>query len=211
MKLYLVRHGQSEGNVKGTHQGEEVPLSDEGIKQAKLLAKRLKDQEISTIYASHLLRAKNTAETISEELKLPINFMDELKERRRPSEIEGLSYDHPVAVEVYAATRKNQIIPDWKYSDDESYNDLLKRAKDLEQHLINIHKEGNVLCVTHIGILIMIAFSMLMQDKLTPEVFWQFYYHTRYNNTGITILEYIEKDGWNKGWNLVTWNDITHL
>jgi broad specificity phosphatase PhoE len=211
MKLYLVRHGQSEGNLKETHQGENVPLSEEGIKQAKLLAKRLKDKKISTIYASPFLRAQNTAETIASELEIPIVYMDELKEKRRPSEIEGLSYDHPKAVEVYEATRKNQIIPEWKYSDDESYNDLLKRAKELEQHLINDHVDDTVLCVTHVGILIMIAFSMLMQDKLTPEVFWQFYYHARYNNTGITILEYIEKDGWNKGWNLVTWNDVTHL
>jgi len=58
MKLYLVRHGQSEGNVKQTHQCEDVPLSEEGIKQVKLLAKRLKNNEISTIYASPFLRAK---------------------------------------------------------------------------------------------------------------------------------------------------------
>jgi len=150
---------------------------------------------------------KNTAETIAKELELPIEYIDQLKERRRPSEIEGLSYDHPKAVEVYETTRENQIIPDWKYSDDESYNDLLKRAKDVEQLLLDHPNDENVLCVTHIGILIMIAFYMLMQDKLTPEVFWQFYYHARYHNTGITILDYSEKNGWN----LVTWNNSTHL
>lgn len=207
MKLYLVRHGQSEGNVSLTHQGENVPLSAEGVNQATILATRLKNQGIETIFASPFLRAKNTAEVIAKELELSVEYLDQLKERRRPSEVEGLSYEHPIAAEIREVTRKNQTIPDWRYSDDESYNDLLKRAKDLEQYLIQHYANEHVLCVTHVGILIMIAFSMIMQDKLTPESFWQFYYHARYNNTGITILDYSA----DHGWTLSTWNDTTHL
>lgn len=207
MNVYFVRHGESEGNVKSTHQGESTPLSERGIKQSQLLAKRLKDKDIKVIYASPSLRTKQTAEIISKELKLPVGYWEFLKERRRPSEIEGLSYDHPKASEIFEITKKNQMKADWKYSDDESYDELLNRAKEVEKHLLRHDNEQNILCVSHIGILIMIILHMLLQDKLSPEVFWQFYYHSRLENTGISHLEYTEKSGWK----LLAWNDTSHL
>lgn len=207
MNVYFIRHGQSSGNINNTHQSEDVRLSEEGKKQSKLLAVRLKDKKIGVIYASPYLRARQTAEIIGKELGLPIEYWERLRERRRPSEVEGLSYDHPKASEIYEITRKNQIKPNWRYSDDESFNDLLKRAKEVEKHILKRHTGQNVLCVSHIGILIMIVLQIILQDKLSPEVFWQFYYHSRQDNTGITHLEFTEK----YGWKLLTWNDTTHL
>jgi len=207
MNVYFVRHGQSEGNKKQVHQGEDVPLSEKGGHQAKALAKRLKNHDIHVIYSSPYLRAKQTAKIISNELDLPIEYWEQLKELRRPSEIEGLSYTDPKAIEIKDTIKKKQIIPDWKYSDDESFDDLVARAKAVESHIFEHHKEQNVLCISHIQIMIMIVMQIVMQDKLTPEVFWQFYYHCRQKNTGITHLEYTDTFGWN----LVTWNDTTHL
>jgi len=207
MNVYFIRHGQSEGNKKQVHQGEDVSLSEKGISQAKAVAKRLKKHDISVIYSSPYLRAKQTSEIISKELDLTIEYWEELKELRRPSELEGLEYSDPKATEIKEIIKKNQTAPDWKYSDDESFNDLITRAKEVEKHIFEHHKEQNMLCVSHIQIMVMIVMQTIMQDKLTPEVFWQFYYHCRQKNTGITHLEHID----NFGWNLVTWNDTTHL
>lgn len=207
MNIYLVRHGVSEGNLNLTHQGENAPLSAQGVKQVIQLANRLKDKNITSVYASPYLRAKQSAEIIAKELNLPIEYWDLLKERKRPSEVEGLKFDDPKATEIYELTRKNQTKPDWKYSDDESYSELLKRAKDVEQHLKSHHQGQNVICVSHIGMIMIIALQMIMQDKLTPKAFWQFYHHSRHSNTGISQLEYSEKSGWN----LVAWNDTAHL
>lgn len=207
MYIYFVRHGQSEGNLGNFHQREEVQLSEEGKRQAKLLASRLKNTKIDSIYASPHLRAQQTAEIIAKNLRLSVESWEQLKERKRPSEVEGLSYDDPKASEIYEITRKNQTIADWKYSDDESFNDLQERAKKIEKHLLEHHKDQNVLCVSHIGILIMIVLQIVLQDKLTPEVFWQFYYHSRIDNTGITQLEFTDK----YGWKLLSWNDASHL
>ena len=91
MNIYLVRHGQSEGNLKKFHQGADVPLSKNGKVQAKILAQRFKKIPVDSIYSSPYIRAKQTAEFISKELKLPIEYWDILRERKRPSEIEGLS------------------------------------------------------------------------------------------------------------------------
>lgn len=41
--VYLVRHAESEGNVKGIFQSPELPLSKKGKRQAKILAERLKN------------------------------------------------------------------------------------------------------------------------------------------------------------------------
>lgn len=207
MNVYFVRHAESEGNSKERHQGPDAPLSEEGKNQAKFVAGRLKDLKIDVIYASPYLRTKQTAEIIAKELKLPIEYWEEIRERKRPSEAEGLKYDDPKASEIYEITRKNQIKADWKYSDDESFNDLLKRAKNVEEHLLKHHKDQNVLCISHIGIMIMMVLQIILQDKLLPEVFWQFYYHSRQDNTGITHLEFTDK----YGWRLLTWNDTTHL
>lgn len=207
MNIYFIRHGQSEGNKKQVHQGENVSLSEKGIGQAKAVAQRLKNHDINAIYSSPYLRAKQTAETISKELDLPIEYWEELKELRRPSELEGLEYSDPKASEIKEIIKKNQTIPDWKYSDDESFNDLVTRAKAVEKHISEHHEGQNVLCVSHIQIMVMIVMQIIMQEKLTPEVFWQFYYHCRQKNTGITHVSYNDTFGWN----LVTWNDTTHL
>ena len=207
MNIYFVRHGESEGNLNKFHQGENVPLSKTGELQAKLVAKRFKNIRINVIYASPYLRTKQTAKFIAKELGQPLEYWEQLKELKRPSELAGLKYSDPKASEIKKIIRENQIKADWKFSDDESFNDLLVRAKQIEKHLIDHHKDENVLCVSHVQIMVMIILHIILQDKLTPEVFCQFFDHCSQNNTGITLLEYTESFGWN----LISWNDTTHL
>jgi len=207
INVYFVRHGESEGNKRRIHQREEIPLSEKGKEQAELIAERLREVGIDIIYSSPYLRAKQTAKIIAEKLNLKIEYWDELKERRNPSELEGLNYSDPKALEIKKIIKENELKPDWKFSDEESFNEVLARAKRVEERLLQQHEAENILCVSHVKIIFMIVLNMLFQDKLTPEVFWQFYYHSRLMNTGITHLEFEEESGWS----LVTWNDITHL
>ena len=59
MKIYTVRHGQTEWNKKGLYQGKtDVPLNEEGKKQAMLVKEKLKDKKIDLIISSPLKRAK---------------------------------------------------------------------------------------------------------------------------------------------------------
>ena len=62
MKLIITRHGETIENVKGIAMGS-LPgnLSKKGKKQAKLVAKRLKNININAIYTSDLKRAYDTA------------------------------------------------------------------------------------------------------------------------------------------------------
>lgn len=162
---------------------------------------------ISAICASPYLRAKQSAEIISKTLSLSIRYIDELKERKRPSEIEGLEYDDTLAKNINLITKQKQASTDWKYSDDESYNEILSRAIIMEEFLISHYSNQNIICVTHVAIMTLIVLHCILDEKLTPEIYWNFYHRAQHNNAGITKLEHSESSGWR----LITWNDTNHL
>jgi len=65
-RILLVRHGQTEWNRVGRFQGRaDIPLNAEGRKEARSLALRLKDQRLTAIYTSPLIRAVETASAIA--------------------------------------------------------------------------------------------------------------------------------------------------
>ena len=67
MRLILIRHAESQGNVENRFQGHvDYPLSPRGVEQARRLAARLRDRHLDHIYASPLLRANYTAEVVAE-------------------------------------------------------------------------------------------------------------------------------------------------
>lgn len=62
MKLYLVRHGQSEGNVRDLWYGRnDLPLTDLGRQQAFQVGEKLKNIPLAAAYISPLQRASETA------------------------------------------------------------------------------------------------------------------------------------------------------
>ena len=65
IRIFLVRHGETEWNRTSRFQGRsDVPLSAEGKKQAQATALALKDTPFAAIYTSPLSRAVETAEII---------------------------------------------------------------------------------------------------------------------------------------------------
>ncbi len=79
--IYIVRHGQTEWNVKGLLQGHaDSPLTQEGENQAKQIAQELRDVHFDKVFSSDLLRAKRTAEIIVLEKKLAVKTTKALRE-----------------------------------------------------------------------------------------------------------------------------------
>lgn len=65
MRMLLIRHGQSLGNIEGRIQDAADPLTDLGRAQARALAAALAARgDITHLYASPLARARETAEII---------------------------------------------------------------------------------------------------------------------------------------------------
>jgi len=82
-QLLLIRHAQSTWNADGRIQGwADPPLNETGLDQACKLAQRLvaDGHAIAAIYSSPLLRAKQTAEQVSQIFDLPVQTDDRLKE-----------------------------------------------------------------------------------------------------------------------------------
>lgn len=84
--LTIVRHGETSYNRNGIIQGQtDIPLSDVGLEQARLVAQRLQKESFTHIISSDLSRAKETAEAIVQTntaSSCPLNFDERLRERR---------------------------------------------------------------------------------------------------------------------------------
>jgi probable phosphoglycerate mutase len=85
--IVFVRHGESQANVRGilSDYKDRFPLTREGILQAKTTATELRKLRLTAIFSSPVLRARQTAGIISNELHLPITIDKRLWERRMHS------------------------------------------------------------------------------------------------------------------------------
>ena len=65
-KLHLIRHGLTEGNLKGLYigSGSDLPLCAEGRAQLKTLKKDFGYPQVPLVFTSPMLRATQTAEIL---------------------------------------------------------------------------------------------------------------------------------------------------
>lgn len=95
MQLFMIRHGQSLHNAQRIVTGQQdSPLTEVGRHQIKLAGEKLKDKKIGLIVCSPLIRTKETAQILAQEIDYPLNkiaVMPDLKERS-VGELEGKSY-----------------------------------------------------------------------------------------------------------------------
>lgn len=89
--LYLVRHGESVYNAEGRIQGQQdPPLSEVGLRQAELIARRLSSERFAAVYSSDLARASATAQLIAGGHGLTVQTTPLLRESRL-GVVEGLT------------------------------------------------------------------------------------------------------------------------
>lgn len=73
MRLLISRHGETAWNVENRISGRtDIPLTENGLAQAALLAEHAKGRGIEVIIASPLLRAQQTAKAVSDAIGVPI-------------------------------------------------------------------------------------------------------------------------------------------
>ena len=108
-RFYFLRHGQTEHNRQRICQGQtDIPLNKTGVKQAEVAAAALRDAKPVTITASDLMRVRQTAKPIADQLGLGIAIDIGLRERGfgifedRPIEGQLWSFDHPSVESIEA-------------------------------------------------------------------------------------------------------------
>ena len=80
--IYIVRHGETNQNVKRIIEGHgDTPLNENGEMQAKLISEKLRHVQFDLAFSSDLLRAKRTAEIIALEHNLLVETTRLLRER----------------------------------------------------------------------------------------------------------------------------------
>lgn len=91
MKIYLIRHGETTGDIEDRYGGDyDDDLTEKGKKQAEELAKKLQKKGIQTIFSSPLKRAQQTAKILSKALQVNIQTVKEIKERNRCGILTGM-------------------------------------------------------------------------------------------------------------------------
>lgn len=83
MRAYLVRHGQSDGNLGRPGAMPDPPLTELGHVQAGRAALALSCEPVTALYASPMTRALQTAKAFADVLQLPLRVRPDLAETNR--------------------------------------------------------------------------------------------------------------------------------
>lgn len=159
IKLVFVRHGQSEKNILKVKSStkDRHPLTEEGKTQAKNTAQRLSTHgNFDFIICSPVLRARQTAEIISEYLHVPVVFDDLISEydygNWNDLTEEEMIEQHKDYSEYRKHERGTQEHFDFKLGGTESRADVVGRAKKFLEKIKEEYSGKNLIVVSHGGI-----------------------------------------------------------
>lgn len=145
MKLYVARHGETEWNALNKICGRtDIPLTERGLEQAKLLAANMTDKQLDVIIASPMIRAQQTAAAVSEVIDVPV-LTDERLIEQNFGDFEGLDRGTP----EYLANKRQFA---YRYPGGESQMDVAYRVYGLIEELKGKYPDKNVLLVCHGGV-----------------------------------------------------------
>ncbi len=159
LKLYIVRHGETEWNVQKKFQGQlDSPLTEKGIQKIRGTAEELKNIDFKRVYSSRLGRAVKTAQIImdtncSEKGRKECGKLESIPELNEIhfGEWQGLSFDE--IFKRYPEEAWNYFHNVKDYCAENIRGEELD--KGLERFLAGLGKivkgtaAGNVLIVTH--------------------------------------------------------------
>ncbi len=197
LELFLIRHGQSQGNV-GYDREDLTPqerhdpiLTEKGVNQAHLAGIHLANIDFDRVYSSGLLRAVRTATEILKEqpTEKPLYIFPHLAEA-------GLSAEYETTIETIRQINPNVVLspeldpvtPLLIPSDNKDDAGLFKRADFVLKHLKeNFCKGEKIALVSHAAFLTFIVFSIMGFTTETP------FYDINFSNTGITRVIFYKK------------------
>jgi len=188
-RIGWIRHGVTEWNQLGKIQGvTDIPLSQEGIEQAKLLAERLANESMrwNGVVTSDLDRAATTGRIIAERLGLP--FLTDARLRERSfGQAEGTTLPE----------RLDRWGEDWRkhVPDQEPTAAVVERGLQFVSELLENHPGEAWLVVSHGSFMAAMIHEML--DEV-PDGYIQ--------NVSLTVLE---QQG--QGWKPLIHNCTLHL
>jgi probable phosphoglycerate mutase len=198
-QIIIVRHGQTEWNIKGIRQGHlDSPLTGRGLAQAKALGQRLAREKFSALYSSDLGRAVETAKEIVSVTGHQIVTDARLRERHLGI-FQGLNADEinarfPEERRLMRTSGPGYVIPGG-----ESMIQQVERNVAFLDTLAVRHAGETIVVVTHGGVVSGFFRHTLAIPLDAPRRF-------EFVNAGLNVFAH--EDG---NWLLLTWGDVSHL
>ncbi|OIJ21304.1 histidine phosphatase family protein [Anaerobacillus alkalidiazotrophicus] len=187
MILYLIRHGQSVANESGILQGcKEFPLSDLGYKQAELLGQFFASKAMDYIYSSDLIRAFDTAQSISHHHPIEVKKWEKIREVGL-GPLEGktrkeLQLQFPELKDIPSILTTG-------IEGTETVEEITSRCKYVVEQLLLGHRGDKVVLVSHGGF-ISIFLMYLMFGENWNDIHRPFII----GNTGVSKIEFTDSN-----------------
>ncbi|MES2668206.1 MAG: histidine phosphatase family protein [Patescibacteria group bacterium] len=165
MKIFLIRHGETTGDIEDRYGGTyDDHLTENGRQQLQETALKLAGTQVDRIYSSTLIRAKESAEIINAELGTEIEFLDGLQERGY-GVLGGLTKEG--AIETYPEAVELHKDPANTDPEGESQTDFTERVLNTFESIFK-KPYGTIAIVSHGGPLkvIMRHLNMPLPDKI---------------------------------------------
>ena len=183
-KVILFRHGQTEWNILGKYQGKtDVPLSEDGKRQAKMLAAKFPTAELHAVYSSDLSRAAFTAKCVADRFSLPVVTDPAFREIDFGA-WEGLTFTEIAERYPYAAEGRFWKNPDEiKIPDGETFADVQRRGMKRLREIIAANPDKTIAVAAHGGIN-----RTIIAEALHMPL--QYLWSIRQFNTAVNIICY---------------------
>jgi 2,3-bisphosphoglycerate-dependent phosphoglycerate mutase len=148
--IYLVRHGESEANVRRIFSNGKVdlPLTDLGRRQAALATSWLTERGVSHVFTSPLLRARETAQIIAQRLEVDVTILEGLDEVR-VGELDGSDDQRNWDLHDQVLARWYEGHLDVAFPGGETLAEALARFEAALREISFRYPQGSVAAVTH--------------------------------------------------------------
>ena len=189
MSIFIIRHGETDGNASRLIQSPETPLNERGIAQAGALAERLAREGVAHIVASDYARARMTADAVHRATGAPLEIDSRLRERDF-GDWRGESHD------VIPHFLDDGVVP----PNGEAWDAFHARTGAAWERVARLAREapGNVVAVTH-GL---VCYSFALHHLALPAGIEA---GLGFHNTSVTVA------GSRAPWAVTTLNCTAHL
>ena len=149
LEIILVRHGETEGNLRPTAIGTtDLPLTERGRRQAYSLSRMFALKKPDATYASTLKRAMDTAEMIAQPHDLSIEPVLDLGERNfgllENRTLDSIRTEFEEEYDAWQADLAGYVMPGG-----ESMQTVYDRSVRTIEAILKRHEEGSVIVVSH--------------------------------------------------------------
>lgn len=147
MSIYVIRHGQTDYNLKNIYQGQsDIPLNETGMEQARQTAQKFQGVPIDVILVSPLIRARQTAQYVSRVTGVEPQIEKGLIERSF-GDMEGKPNREDCNIQMLLEYDKNYDIYNV-----EPIQELFKRIYACMDEITEEYSGKEVVLVTHAGV-----------------------------------------------------------